>query len=189
MFRESTGIVINAFMKSSPDIPKMPSGKLRRLLEDFFAEFPNITTDPAWTLESLEEAFVVWLGEEPDTPRSNSPRGMVYDGLERGFRRAPGQPSPKGNRRYVRRKPSPKGNRGHVQPERPFPKGNRGHVRPERPSLKGNLGYVQPEAAEVINSDERLRIEWSTLNDDIRRIYEILGPPPLKMLSGVRDGR
>jgi CRP-like cAMP-binding protein len=41
----------------------------------------------------------------------------------------------------------------------------------------------QPEAAEVIDSDELLRAEWSTVNDGIQAIYKILGPPPLKTLS------
>jgi hypothetical protein len=43
---------------------------------------------------------------------------------------------------------------------------------------------LQPEEAEVINSDELLRAEWSTVNDGIQTIYKILGPPPLKTLSG-----
>lgn len=149
MLGESASIIISALMKL-PYIPEMPSGDKRRLLEDFLAEFPNISTDPAWNLVSLTAAFVVWLEEESHSPPSNYPRGMVCSGLFRGFTRAP---------------------------------------QPERPSPKGNRGYVQPEAAEVISSDEHLRVEWSALNDGIRSIYEVLGPPPLKMLSGVRDGR
>jgi hypothetical protein len=40
-----------------------------------------------------------------------------------------------------------------------------------------------PENAELINSDEILRSEWSTVNDGIQAIYKILGPPPLKTLA------
>ena len=45
------------------------------------------------------------------------------------------------------------------------------------------------EEAEKIDSDEFLRLEWDARNDDIGRIYTILGPPPLRTLSGVPHER
>jgi hypothetical protein len=186
MFGESGSIIASALMKSPNNLPKMPSRKLRGLLEDFVNEFQHLTTDPAWTLEAWEEAFILWLHEESNSPPSRTPRGMVYDGISRGPRasRLPEGPPPKGTRGYVQ-----KGIRGYVQ------KGKRGYIQPEAADVTNpqpeaaEVINIQPEAAEVINSDEQLRIEWTTLNDDIRRTYEILGPPPLKTLAGIRDGR
>lgn len=40
------------------------------------------------------------------------------------------------------------------------------------------------EEVEKITSDEFLRLEWDARNNDISRIYTILGPPPLRTLSG-----
>jgi hypothetical protein len=43
--------------------------------------------------------------------------------------------------------------------------------------------------AEDIMSDDLLRAEWHIINNNIGRIYQILGPPPLRTISGARHGR
>jgi hypothetical protein len=185
MVGDSGAIILSALMKS-PDIPKMPSGYKRRLLEDFVKELRHLTTDPAYSLKSWEEMFILWLHEEPSSPPSSVLRGIVYDSISRRIHASqlPEGPPPKGTRGYVQ-----KGIRGYLQ------KGKRGYIQLEAAEATNpqpeaaEVINIQPEAAEVINSDEQLRIEWSTLNDDIRRIYEILGPPPLKILTGGRSGR
>jgi hypothetical protein len=51
----------------------------------------------------------------------------------------------------------------------------------EKPSLRKEAGEIE--------SDELLRSEWDARNVDIQRIYTILGPPPLRTLSGVPHDR
>lgn len=178
LFGESGRIIASVLVRSPNNLPKMPSGKLRELAENFVNEFDRHTTDPAYTLETWEEMFILWLHEEPDSPPSNVERHMRYDGLHRGVHadRLPEGPPPKGSRSYLQ-----KATRGYVQPEA-------AEVANPRPGAAEVIN-IQPEAAEVINKDEQLRIEWSTVNGDIKRIYEILGPPPLKTPLGVLVGR
>jgi hypothetical protein len=186
LFGESGRIIAGVLVKSSNNLPKIPPRILRGLAEDFVKEFARHTTDPAYTLETWEEMFILWLHEEPNSPPSNVSRHMRYDGIFRGIHadRLPEGPPPEGTRGYVR-----KGISGYGQ------KGNRGYSQPEVAEVTSpqpgpaEVINIQPEAAEVINSDEQLRSEWSALNNDISRIYEVLGPPPLKTLVGVRDGR
>jgi hypothetical protein len=54
---------------------------------------------------------------------------------------------------------------------------------------RANLPHLRPEAADRIDSDEHLKNEWRSVHVDIQRIYEVLGPPPLKTLTGSRDDR
>ena len=186
LFGESGRIIAGALVKSPNNLPKIPPRILRGLAEDFVKEFAHLTTDPAYTLETWEEMFTLWLHEEPNSPPSNVSKHMKYDGIFRGVHadRLPEGPPPEGTRGYAQ-----KDIRGYGQ------KGNRGYIQPEVAEVTNphpepaEAINIQPEAAEVINSDEQLRNEWSALNNDISWIYETLGPPPLKTLVGVRDGR
>lgn len=194
LFGESTAILANVLVRDSEILSGMPLRNKKRLAEDFFKDFPNISTDPVYTLEAVEEMFTLWLHGEPGSPPSDVSKHVRYDGIFRGVLvdRVPDGPPPKGARGYFQKGISgylQRGIFGYLQ------KGIRVYVRPEaaeatNPQPKAaEVTNPRPDAAEVINSDECLRIEWSALNDDIRSIYEILGPPPLKTLSGVRDGR
>jgi putative flippase GtrA len=49
--------------------------------------------------------------------------------------------------------------------------------------------YLSPEEARIVASDAHLKAEWTNVNASISTIYELLGPPPLKTLSGTEHGR
>jgi hypothetical protein len=55
---------------------------------------------------------------------------------------------------------------------------------PNQPPLQRS--YLHPDEAQKIPSDRYLHEEWLYANIDISRVYEILGPPPLKTLSGTQ---
>ena len=60
-----------------------------------------------------------------------------------------------------------------------------GTSRDNESSTAGTSGKrnLHMEKAEVLDSDELLKAEWSTVNDGIQAIYKVLGPPPLKTLT------
>jgi hypothetical protein len=53
----------------------------------------------------------------------------------------------------------------------------------------GTGNPLRPEAADVIDSDERLKAEWVAVNGDIQNIYRVLGPPPMRVRAFVRELR
>jgi hypothetical protein len=57
----------------------------------------------------------------------------------------------------------------------------------EEAPIQSNISFGRDPRK--ISEDPLLKAGWDATNVDIQRIYQALGPPPLRTLSGVRDGR